>query len=589
MCAPRMRLGLRRAAILLFFSLFIMEQGTLPKDANAAQPSFDCSKATSWSEREVCRNEILAGLDVKLASLYKAKRAQLDGIQETGLIGDQKQWLRDRDNCNFSPSPSKCLIDIYNKRISALSIVGDNRDEPLKQSAEAQINQSAPGTSSEQVPLLNSRGRFAQAESKKTTSIPIGQSCVSLDKKLQMFEGHTVISDQLQHARRVDYTDKDNNVTHVIVRDSRPKVLVIYWRNFEKEAIEEVSGENELVALLQQLLPNAGFMFDCNAARIDPNAFLAPSELAKKEQGVGMRDEEERAQAEAVYFSEMPGGKALNLIVLVHGCCTTADHIREWEGLARTITEELVKKHTPSAWEIVVWDWHKDEKTGVDQTPVPPGPLDWFHILQYADIAYTYASVEGQKLADAIDEYPKYTHIHLVAHSAGAKLIDQAAKNLAVQKNRKNKDKPFIHLTFLDAYTRTDHDRTVYGSLPNDYPHYAEHYVHISGLKVADAILLHAYNFDITEWHPDNAQEKEEKEKDWGHQWPRYWYEKSVTSTGFKCGFALSVEGGNNKINSLPKQNPAKEPLRKLDNADCAFGDVPSPPSPVPTPTPSRP
>ena len=37
--------------------------GTLPQSAIAAQPSFDCVKASAWSEIEVCRDDGLAGLD----------------------------------------------------------------------------------------------------------------------------------------------------------------------------------------------------------------------------------------------------------------------------------------------------------------------------------------------------------------------------------------------------------------------------------------------------------------------------------------------------------------------------------------------
>lgn len=72
MLTLELRPWLSLTTLLLFLSTFFM---AFCKDANAAQPSFDCSKARSWSEHEVCRNEMLAGLDVKLASLYKAKRA----------------------------------------------------------------------------------------------------------------------------------------------------------------------------------------------------------------------------------------------------------------------------------------------------------------------------------------------------------------------------------------------------------------------------------------------------------------------------------------------------------------------------------
>ena len=66
---------------------------------------------------------------------------------------------------------------------------------------------------------------------------------------------------------------------------------------------------------------------------------------------------------------------------------------------------------------------------------------------------------------------------------------------------------------------------------------------------------MNAYNFDITDWEPVSHQNPDEK-KDFGHQWPRYWYQKSVAATnpdpnsvvsGFenlKYGYRLSLEGG---------------------------------------------
>lgn len=92
-----------------------------PVITNVAQPSFDCRKASSWSEREVCGNAILAEMDAIMASFFRSKKAQIDSAQADVLTRDQKQWLRDRDNCHFSPAASQCLIDIYKKRISELA------------------------------------------------------------------------------------------------------------------------------------------------------------------------------------------------------------------------------------------------------------------------------------------------------------------------------------------------------------------------------------------------------------------------------------------------------------------------------------
>lgn len=95
--------------------------GALPQSAIAAQPSFDCAKARSWSEIEVCRDDALAGLDATLASLYRTQKARLDQRRHNALIIDQRQWLAERDNCRFTPSGSRCLTEIYKRRIAELS------------------------------------------------------------------------------------------------------------------------------------------------------------------------------------------------------------------------------------------------------------------------------------------------------------------------------------------------------------------------------------------------------------------------------------------------------------------------------------
>jgi hypothetical protein len=206
------------------------------------------------------------------------------------------------------------------------------------------------------------------------------------------------------------------------------------------------------------------------------------------------------------------------------------------------------------AWEIVVWDWHEHT------------PKDCF-ITDCATKAYNAAYDHhgnlGQSgyLAAAINSYSTYEYIHLIGHSAGGKLIHEASNTLAEHKKREGGKRPFIHLTFLDAYTPDDSDTSIsdkntYGFLANYQEHYAEHYVDKS-LKYTDSDLSHAYNFDITGWEPvsrwpNNPDEKES----FGHQWPRYWYEHSVTSHwheqyGFRYGYPLSLEGSGKDLNEL--------------------------------------
>ena len=141
-----------------------------------------------------------------------------------------------------------------------------------------------------------------------------------------------------------------------------------------------------------------------------------------------------------------------------------------------------------------------------------------------------------------------------------------------------NREKPFIHLTFLDAYTPHNDD---YGNL-DDYPgqkYYAEHYVDrtedpifcsiFNFIASTNTILLHAFNFDITNWDGTS-----DEKKDCGHQWPRYWYAKSITTPGY--GYPLSFEGGNNQFDKLSTEYPPDEECKLFSKMSaCLWKDIP--------------
>jgi Domain of unknown function (DUF5011) len=251
-----------------------------------------------------------------------------------------------------------------------------------------------------------------------------------------------------------------------------------------------------------------------------------------------------------------PEGKAPNLIVYVHGCCTDAADVGT---LGNQFSEAykgqpFLQKY--GGWEIVVWDWTRcTSDPNVECTPKPP-IWDVQNFRRQADTAYTYAFIEGKKLGDAIENYPAYEYIHLIAHSAGAKLIHEASKWLAWYKLTKNEKRPFIHLTFLDAYTPNDTDTNSYGALA-EYPeqaaypdHYAEHYVDRTPSIIApwtNLLLSNAYNFDITDWMGADKGDP----LTFGHSWPRSWYIQSITTPEFRYGYSLSLEGGYGRFDEL--------------------------------------
>ena len=241
---------------------------------------------------------------------------------------------------------------------------------------------------------------------------------------------------------------------------------------------------------------------------------------------------------------DIPKGTAQNLIVLVHGCCTDETGVWEWRALADQIIGEILNSHPSQSWEVVVWDWSNDT----------PG-IDF-------GAAYDNAYNQSLTLSLAIAHHT-YNYIHLIGHSSGARLIDETGKRPVAYYNGKNDTGTFIHLTFLDAY-RPKFD--TYGLL--HYPsqnYYAEHYVDKTiGLPFTNDNLPYALNFDITHWQPVNnnglcdsmpSLRCLNEKTFFGHQWPRYWYEKSVTAhwinrgIPFTYGYQLSREGGTMSTN----------------------------------------
>jgi uncharacterized protein len=94
---------------LVFLSLAIAAS------ANAA--SFDCQKASTFVEKEICSTEILRRLDDAMEKNYKGSLAT--DIGEDGwrkLKSTQRQWLKERNRCKSAA----CIEKTYRARIDDL-------------------------------------------------------------------------------------------------------------------------------------------------------------------------------------------------------------------------------------------------------------------------------------------------------------------------------------------------------------------------------------------------------------------------------------------------------------------------------------
>jgi uncharacterized protein len=135
--------------------------------------SFDCSKASNYAEKEICRDGYLSGVDSILASEYR--KAMAATSDQAALQASQREWLSLRNQCTVQ----KCLDTTLSARIKVLqqyvqrekeqaSIAESNRQQAQREAVEAERlrqqqatqaqtqMQTLPGASAAPVPTASS-------------------------------------------------------------------------------------------------------------------------------------------------------------------------------------------------------------------------------------------------------------------------------------------------------------------------------------------------------------------------------------------------------------------------------------------------
>jgi uncharacterized protein YecT (DUF1311 family) len=64
-----------------------------------AAPTFDCKRASSIAEKEICGLPELEGLDRDIAASFTQALAALGAADADALRADQRAWLKTRDDC----------------------------------------------------------------------------------------------------------------------------------------------------------------------------------------------------------------------------------------------------------------------------------------------------------------------------------------------------------------------------------------------------------------------------------------------------------------------------------------------------------
>ncbi len=97
---------------------------TLAADVAPAQaqsgPSFNCKRARTFIEKEICRSASLSAKDRRMSQLYfrqlKAHQTYGDGLDVNEFKAEQRSWLARRDRCQTAA----CLHEAYDYRLAEL-------------------------------------------------------------------------------------------------------------------------------------------------------------------------------------------------------------------------------------------------------------------------------------------------------------------------------------------------------------------------------------------------------------------------------------------------------------------------------------
>lgn len=83
------------------------------------KPSFDCSKASTFSEKAICSDPLLGKLDGALSENYKSMLASNIGEgARSDLKTTQRKWLTERNKC----TDNQCLANAHRKRIDEVCV-----------------------------------------------------------------------------------------------------------------------------------------------------------------------------------------------------------------------------------------------------------------------------------------------------------------------------------------------------------------------------------------------------------------------------------------------------------------------------------
>ena len=90
------------------------------RHAAAAPPSFDCTKAQSCAEKQICGDDKLSALDAWLSPLFNQVVQRSAAKDADALKAQRKAWFKARNDCKAGADGNACLAQRYQDFIGDL-------------------------------------------------------------------------------------------------------------------------------------------------------------------------------------------------------------------------------------------------------------------------------------------------------------------------------------------------------------------------------------------------------------------------------------------------------------------------------------
>ena len=263
-----------------------------------------------------------------------------------------------------------------------------------------------------------------------------------------------------------------------------------------------------------------------------------------------------------------------NLVVVTHGAQPSNPDVTWITNLCNSISNQLAIRGS-NDWQVIPYAW-------VSQAGLSANvPADVWSVISSLKLATLFETplANAKNLGTQIGRQiaaQGWSHVHLIAHSAGAGLIQAAADAI-----RANAPNTVIQTTFLDPFLGADHrGLSEYGANANWSDNYFDH-DQLTG-SYTEGSLVHAYNVDVTwtdpaasvtpVYAPGNEGSLNQFSQQIvgytafsSHDWPHNFYQETVSGTETNCavgyGFPLSMEvGGGNNLLIYPEGSSPQEP-----------------------------